>query len=41
MVALVEEIVEQSMRQAALWGEEKNRQKASGVCLSGGQDGGP
>ena len=30
-------IVEQSLRQAALWDEVKNRLKNSGLSLSGGQ----
>jgi phosphate transport system ATP-binding protein len=33
----LDEIVEQSLRQAALWDEVKNRLKSSGLSLSGGQ----
>jgi phosphate transport system ATP-binding protein len=33
----LDEIVEHSLRQAALWDEVKNRLKASGLSLSGGQ----
>jgi phosphate transport system ATP-binding protein len=33
----LDEIVERSLRQAALWDEVKNRLKASGLSLSGGQ----
>ena len=33
----LDEIVEKSLRQAALWDEVKNRLKASGLSLSGGQ----
>jgi phosphate transport system ATP-binding protein len=33
----LDEIVEQSLRQAALWEEVKNRLKTSGLSLSGGQ----
>jgi phosphate transport system ATP-binding protein len=35
--AKLNEIVENSLRQAALWDEVKNRLKASGLSLSGGQ----
>jgi len=35
--AKLDEIVERSLRQAALWDEVKNRLKASGLSLSGGQ----
>jgi phosphate transport system ATP-binding protein len=33
----LDEIVERSLRQAALWDEVKNRMKSSGLSLSGGQ----
>jgi phosphate transport system ATP-binding protein len=33
----LDEVVERSLRQAALWDEVKNRLKASGLSLSGGQ----
>ena len=33
----LDEVVEQSLRQAALWDEVKNRLKSSGLSLSGGQ----
>jgi len=35
--AALDEIVERSLRQAALWDEVKNRLKTSGLSLSGGQ----
>ena len=35
--AKLDEIVERSLRRAALWDEVKNRLKQSGLALSGGQ----